>query len=211
MPNSRHKYFRETKKLILIGSEGNNKTERIYFSNYNRRLKNYRIIFSKGNNTDPIGVIMDTIRSKDKEDIDLKNGDRVYCLLDCDVSVPGRKEQIKKAVDIANKHKIVVLLSNPAFEIWFINHVQFTTAKYNSSEEVTKKTQELIAGYHKSMDVFEHIYDMTKIAIDNVEKLKKYHRTIDANYNILNCQPDTDVIDIVKLLVEDVCDDHRFK
>ncbi len=103
------------------------------------------------------------------------------------------------------------MLSNPAFEIWFINHVQFTTAKYNSSEEVTIKTQELIAGYHKSMDVFEHIYDMTKIAIDNVEKLKKYHRTIDANYNILNCQPDTDVIDIVKLLVEDVCDDHRFK
>lgn len=39
-----------------MGTEGSNQTERKYFSMFNKLQNEYRILFSKGNNTDPVGV-----------------------------------------------------------------------------------------------------------------------------------------------------------
>lgn len=53
---------RKTKKIILMGTEGSNQTERKYFSSFNQLQNEYRILFSKGNNTDPVGVVNDLLK-----------------------------------------------------------------------------------------------------------------------------------------------------
>lgn len=43
--------IRKTKSKILIAVEGNNKTEKIYFNNFDDGKKDYSIIIAKGNDT----------------------------------------------------------------------------------------------------------------------------------------------------------------
>lgn len=47
---------RKRKPVILISTEGKNKTEEIYFNNF-KLNKKYSIIYSKGNYTDPVNMV----------------------------------------------------------------------------------------------------------------------------------------------------------
>lgn len=53
----RGKYSRKPKKIILIGTEGSNQTEKKYFTAFNQTQSEYKINVAKGNNTDPEGVM----------------------------------------------------------------------------------------------------------------------------------------------------------
>ena len=48
---------RYPKKTILIAVEGNNKTEKTYFSNFENGKKSYNITYARGNNTDPLNLV----------------------------------------------------------------------------------------------------------------------------------------------------------
>lgn len=96
---------RKTKKIILMGTEGSNQTERKYFSSFNQLQNEYRILFSKGNNTDPVGVVNDLLKGAKKEELDLKHGDVLACFIDVDFK-SGREKEIREAIKLAKKKNV---------------------------------------------------------------------------------------------------------
>ena len=51
---------RERKRIIVVGTEGNNKTEEIYFRNLEKKQTRYHFIFAEGNDTDLSGKGVET-------------------------------------------------------------------------------------------------------------------------------------------------------
>lgn len=89
----RGKVSRKTKKIILIGAEGKNQTERKYFKAFNQVQSEYKIMAGKGNNTDPVGVVGDLLKSAKQEELDLKDGDMLACFIDVDFK-KGRDQEL---------------------------------------------------------------------------------------------------------------------
>lgn len=77
---------RKRKNIILLGSEGKNETERRYFNGFKPKLNQYIIMHAGGNNTDPIGVVNNTVDEVNYQELDFEDGDLAFVLLDCDVN-----------------------------------------------------------------------------------------------------------------------------
>ena len=77
----RNRQNRKRRPIIVMGCEGNNKTEEIYFKNFNSRK--CIIKFSTGNKTDPVGIVSDVLNFIDKE-IGREDDDKYYVVLDTD-------------------------------------------------------------------------------------------------------------------------------
>ena len=97
----RNRQNRKRRPIIVIGCEGNNKTEEIYFKNFNSRK--CIIKFSTGNSTDPVGIANDLIKFIDNE-IGRENDDKYYVVLDTDVN-QDKQSQIDKAKKILKQKK----------------------------------------------------------------------------------------------------------
>lgn len=152
----RGKVSRKTKKIILIGAEGKNQTERKYFKAFNQVQSEYKIMAGKGNNTDPVGVVEDLLKSAKQEELDLKDGDMLACFIDVDFK-KGRDQELRAAMKLARQNNISVFLSNPCFEIWYLLHFRYSTKLYGSNEEVIKELGSYISDYSKSKDVYDVI------------------------------------------------------
>lgn len=114
--NYRVRKIRKRKNKILIAVEGTNKTEKIYFSNFDDGKKTYTITIAKGNDTDPLGIIKLLSKEIDKRDIDLSNGDIAFCVFDTDVN-PKKNKIIKDAINLAKEKGIRIITSTPCIEL----------------------------------------------------------------------------------------------
>ncbi len=108
----RNRQNRKRRPIIVIGCEGNNKTEEIYFKNFNSRK--CIIKFSTGNSTDPVGIVNDLIKFIDNE-IGREDDDKYYVVLDTD-----EKQSMKVIFKITglfcflkiNKYVIISMYTN---------------------------------------------------------------------------------------------------
>ena len=99
-------------------------------------------------------------------------GDYAYCLVDSDIN-KQKETEIFKALRKAKKNHIQLIISNPCFEIWYLCHFVYSTAQYNSNDEVIQKIKEYIPNYSKNLDsVYELISNKTYQAIQNAESQK---------------------------------------
>ena len=155
------------KRLIVFSFEGkNNKTESMYFSHFEAKNKDYIIkLFSSGV-TDPIKMIRETKRKRKEYDYNASE-DLTYIFIDGDC----KKEKIKQVIDIKKKlpKDIIIILSNPCFELWFLNHYIKTTKNYLSSKELVIDLTKHIKEYTKSLDVYPLIINKMNDAISNSE------------------------------------------
>lgn len=125
------------KNVILFGFEGENKTEKKYFQNFQGRDKLYNIAFAYGNDTDPVKIVEHIIGYMREKDISSKYGDKIYCVFDSDVDM-SKQLQINKAVLKASKKGIEIIMSVPSFEIWYLLHFMDTTHHFASNDELLK-------------------------------------------------------------------------
>lgn len=100
--------LRKPKNNILIAVEGKNKTEKLYFNNYDDGKKSYSIIFAKGNYTDPLNLVKMLIKEIKTLGLNLKNGDEAYCIFDTDID-PSKNDIISEAKKLANSNNIKVI------------------------------------------------------------------------------------------------------
>lgn len=170
----RGKVSRKTKKIILIGAEGKNQTERKYFKAFNQVQSEYKIMAGKGNNIDPVGVVEDLLKSAKQEELDLKDGDMLACFIDVDFK-NGRDQELRAAMKLARQNNVSVFLSNPCFEIWYLLHFRYSTKLYGSNEEVIKELGSYISDYSKSKDVYDVIENKIDQALLNTKRLESYH------------------------------------
>ncbi|MCZ7393244.1 MAG: RloB family protein [Candidatus Methanoperedens sp.] len=180
------------RKVFVIVCEGE-KTERIYFNRYKTRYSYLRIETPNSRCTDPINLAKFSRDQIKKEALDLKNGDSIWCVFDCD---DNDDENISKACKIAGKD-IKICLSNPSFELWFLLHFSFVVPKLTRSE-VIEKLKEHIPGYEKNKDYYDILLGNRPTAIDNAKKLIKMHETHGVKLISVESNPSTQVQNIVE-------------
>lgn len=196
----RGKVSRKTKKIILVGAEGKNQTERKYFKAFNQVQSEYKIMAGKGNNTDPVGVVEDLLKSAKQEELDLKDGDMLACFIDVDFK-NGRDQELRAVMKLARQNNISVFLSNPCFEIWYLLHFRYSTKLYGSNEEVIKELSSYISDYSKSKDVYDVIENKIDQALLNTKRLESYHLENGTN-DRLKKLPSTEAYKLIEMILE---------
>lgn len=200
-PKQRNSHRRIRKSIIVISSEGKNKTEKYYFKKFNSNK--VQIHFSPGNATDPVKMVKALKRECKELDIKSDLGDRAYCLVDSDVNVQ-KNGQIAEADKIAAKYencKIGVIVSGPCFEEWFMCHCIYSTKQYNSNEELLEDIEKIIPGYSKEReDLYELLLDSQDQAIKNAKRLEKYNIENGRKIHTSDFQPSTEVYKIIEAI-----------
>ena len=194
----RNKQNRNRRTIIVIGCEGNNKTEEIYFKNFNSRR--CIIKFSTGNSTDPVGIVNDLIKFVD-DGIGREDDDKYYVILDTDIN-QNKQRQIDKAKRLALDNGVQFITSTPTFEYWYRLHFGYTTKAYNSSEAVQNDIKDKINGYTKSMNTYPVLRDKMDNAIKNAKKVEKYHLELGQALDNEKCNPYTGAYKVVEELIK---------
>lgn len=197
-PRGRNKNTKTRNPIVVIACEGKNKTEETYFKNYNSRKCIIR--FSKGNSTDPVGIVNDLLKFVNTE-IGKEPNDKYYAVFDTDVN-KNNQSQIDKAKELAEKNGVEIVTSTPTFEFWYLLHFTYTTKIYNSSEEVVDELKTKINGYTKNMNVFPFIKTNTVDAIINAKNVEKYHLNLGQAIDNENCIPYTGAYKVVEELIK---------
>lgn len=188
------------KNTCLIVAEGENKTELIYFNNFNVRDALYNFKLEPASVTDPCNMVRRTKIFIKKYDIRQNDGDIVFCLMDTDDN-QDKKSQINEAIRTCKKQKIFPIISSPCFEIWFLNHFEFSTCRFNNQLLLSRLRESgKIPNYSKSKDVFPLLKDNIITAKDNSILQKKFHRELGLSLDEFGANPFTDVDKMIDLI-----------
>ncbi|MDD4643395.1 MAG: RloB family protein, partial [Erysipelotrichaceae bacterium] len=128
---------RKRKPLMFISLEGNNKTEKLYLKALNKDNNKYALIFTPGRESDPINMHK-SLKKTIKESFNEDDGDKAYCICDRDFEIYKLDKLMKIRQDKTTEKKISVIVSNPCFEIWYLNHFIFYTKEMMSYKELEK-------------------------------------------------------------------------
>lgn len=197
--NDRVRKIRKRKNKILIAVEGTNKTEKIYFSNFDDGKKPYTITIAKGNDTDPLGMIKLLSKEIDKRDIDLSNGDIAFCVFDTDVNTKKNKI-IKDAINLAKEKGIRIITSTPCIELWFLLYFEYTTARL-CNNSVIKRLKKYLPKYEKNINIFPDIKDKVYEAIDRAKRLESFQLQNNKIISMVEANPNTEIERIVEELI----------
>ena len=198
--NKRNRKNRKTKENILFEFEGKNKTEEIYFKNFQKRENPYIIKFAYGQDTDPVSMIKTLISYMEKEDISQENGDKIYCVFDADID-SNKQRGINEAIKLASENGIEIIISIPCFELWYRLHYSYTSKVYLSNKEIINDLKKYIPAYEKNIDIYEIIKDKTNKAIENSKKLEKEQIKNGSKIININCNPYTSVYKPVEYII----------
>ena len=196
----RNRKNRKTKENILFEFEGKNKTEEIYFKNFQKRENPYIIKFAYGQDTDPVSMIKTLISYMEKEDISQENGDKIYCVFDADID-SNKQRGINEAIKLASENGIEIIISIPCFELWYRLHYSYTSKVYLSNKEIINDLKKYIPAYEKNIDIYEIIKDKTNKAIENSKKLEKEKIKNGSKIININCNPYTSVYKPVEYII----------
>lgn len=196
----RNRKNRRTKENILFEFEGDNKTEEIYFRNFQKRGNPYNIKFAYGHDTNPVGMVKSLISYMKKEDISTENDDKIYCVFDADIDI-NKQKRIDEAIKLASKNGIDVIMSVPCFELWYRLHYSYTSKVYSSNKEIINDLKNYIPNYEKNINVYNIIKDKTDVAIENSKKLEKQQIKNGKIISNVNCNPYTSVYKPVEYII----------
>lgn len=191
---------RKTRKIIVLGVEGKNQTETLYFSELERRQNDYHFIFHKTNDTDPLKIINNTAKDAKKQGLNTKYGDIAAVVFDMDLDYAKTKEH-KQILELAKNKNIEIYSSNPCFELWYLLHFRYSTKSFNSSKEVIDELKKYIPDYKKNRCDFNILEPQSYEAIKNAKQLQTKIAETSKNRNSIVNNPNTDVYKIVETVL----------
>lgn len=186
------------KPVMLITAEGNNKTEQLYFTSFQRQHGKYSLKFVKtGKDTDPDGMYKSLDNYWKNNELSRKCGDKAYIVmdLDCDERKCKRVEALSK-----NSENIQFIVSNPCIEVWFSMHFSYSTHQFLDSKEPKRELQNYIKDYEENMNVVGILEPKLHFAMENSTRLQQYYEGIGIRWGTVACNPMTDVPKIIKEL-----------
>lgn len=193
----RNKRNRQKNSFVIIGCEGENKTEKNYFRNF--QSKKCIIKFARGNSTDPEGIVQDIINFASEIEID--ENDKVYAVFDTDVN-QNKQKKIEDAKKLAKKNGVEIITSTPTFELWFLLHFCYTTKPFISNSDLINDLKRYLEKYVKNDNTYLKIKDFTEKAIENSKKLEQYQLNSGQALDNEKCNPYTAVYKVVEELVK---------
>ena len=190
---------RQRKSIILFAAEGNNKTETLYFRNFNQ--KNIQIKFTHGNETDPEKMMKRLLDEADDMGLGSEPGDYAFCLIDGDVN-PKKDAQIAHADAMSRGTKVMQIVSNPCFEIWYSCHYGYSTKQFHSSDEAVSALKELEPSYTKeNPDMYQLTFSRVDDACKNAIRLEQHNLENGHRLHTADFQPSTEVYKVIKYLL----------
>lgn len=192
-------FKRKRKPIIALICEGKNQTESKFFNHFNTRENNYNLKIIPSEATDPNSMAKKAKRFIDEMQLDSKLGDKVYCVIDIDLSIT-RYEKIKQESQKSNKKcQVEFVLSNPCFEIWLLYYYTKNPKVETSSQKVKDQLKKYVPQYFESYDIVKecNLVSKHKEAIINA-KLK--NKTFDENGSPLEKNPYTEIPYLIEKL-----------
>lgn len=190
---------RKYRPIIAISVEGNNVTEKQYFESFNSQQSPYIVkTVHVGGKTDPKKLKQELQDYWKENDLDINLGDQGFVIVDLDCD--NQKGRIIESLG-SNIDGCRILVSNPCFEVWFLQHNKYSTHAFANSDEVISEARRMIPGYSKTTNVYPLLRSNTEIAIKNAQLLEKHFDSIDARWPSNECNPRTDVWKLAKLLI----------
>lgn len=194
---TKNRITRKRKRIIVVGTEGLNKTEILYLQEIEKKQEKYHFLFAQGNETDPVKIVRNTINKAKNEEISYKQGDMAISIFDLDLD-PAKEIQLESAKLVASKKNIKLITSNPCFEVWYLEHFGFTSKPFTSSNEVVRDLMKKYPSYQKNRCDIDIFYPLTKDAIKNCKQLIEHHRRNGRENEFSN--PITNIFEIVEVL-----------
>lgn len=198
--NDRVGKVRQKKRKIIIAVEGKNKTEKLYFDNFDNGKQPYSITIAKGNDTDPLKLVKSLSKEINKRNLDLLNGDKAFCVFDTDDDI-NKNKIINEAKKYALENGIQMISSTPCIELWFLLHYEYTTANL-SNDAVLKKLKKYYSKYEKNVNIYLKINDNVLDAIKRAKKLERYQIENSKKIGTVEANPSTEMYKIVEYLIE---------
>ena len=127
--------------------------------------------------------------------------DCAYALVDLDCS---KEKAAKIKTLIRTNDRCGIIVSNPCFEVWLIDHFTNKCPRYPSSQNVKKNLKEQylrgqVNDYKESTDIYSLISDKLDTAIRNEEEHQKRYKDDDSWPNP-NHNPRSDMVHLMKKL-----------
>lgn len=159
----------KSKRLIILSFEGkDNKTEYNYFNNFKSNNNDFIIKEFSSGFTDIKNMIRHSVRkAKNLYDFTKRDFLIIFKDVDCDENV------LKEFRNIKIDKNIIVIFSNPSFEVWFLNHFILTTKKFENQYKLIEELKKYITNYKKEKDYFSYLKTKTNTAITNSKKQLK--------------------------------------
>lgn len=196
--------YRHLRDRILIVCEGV-KTEPQYFEYLRKELclGSLVVVAGKECGSTPTDVLNHCLKRiySDKEN----QFNQAWCIIDVEAPTPHSSlDQVyQKIRDFKPKKgyhtELILALSNPCFEYWYILHFKKTSRSFQSSDEVKKELKKYYPSYSESdKKIFSIIYPKTSTAIQNVNAV-----IAECHYDVKDlrqCNPSTLVHKVVEYL-----------
>jgi hypothetical protein len=161
--NERRVASREPQNRALIFVEGS--TEELYLKSLVERGVNVKIITLTSHEKTPRQMVNNCKTRMKDQGIDLKNGDKVFCVFDVD---RNEKENFEESYRLAEKEGIMLIVSNPCFEIWPLFHfLRYDGTKLTCKEISEKLSKHLKSKYSKTNDYRKVYNPLREKAIQN--------------------------------------------
>ncbi len=186
--------------IILIICEGK-ETEPRYFEALRGELRirkaQVRVIPGGDGRGAPTSIVKMALRKQHEMEMDLESGDQTWCVFDTEQQ--GKYPDLAKVIEHANRKGLLLAVSNPSFEYWYVLHFECTDRPFANAAEVIERLRSHLPQYtenNKSMNVFACIKDRTETALANTNTLRQ---RADQDWNLYP-NPSTSVDRLVRYL-----------
>jgi len=98
--------------------------------------------------------------------------DEAWCVFD--VERAGTHRDLPQVMASAKRKRIMVAVSNPAFEFWFLLHYECTDRCFEDANDVIRALLSYLPNYEKTMGVFPHLRANTEHAIACAQHLREH-------------------------------------
>lgn len=184
---------RVTRKFVVIVCEGS-KTEMQYFQGFNERNSGVKVEPLHGKCTDAKNIVAFAERQIERYDLDFDDGDSLWCAFDVDQK---GKQEVNDAVAHASAKNILIALSNPCIELWFLLHYKKIPSQI-SRKDAYDELKKFIRDYDKNSNIFPILKDKIRAAMTNAESLNQGHQRNGVLLLSVDSNPSTQVFKLVK-------------
>lgn len=205
---TRRSQRRPEKTKVLIVCEGK-ETERNYFDDLKREsavVKQFAVTVARGSGGSRLQIVQAAI-DKNRS---LKTAfDVVWCVMDVEaLSNEEAKAELISAIATCSREGILLALSNPAFEVWFLAHFIRSSRRFINCDAVITELQKhwkvyFHMDYEKNLiRPYSRLRDRTQFAVDNAQNVCTSDHG--GNTDILDCNSSTHVYRLVTYLLTGV-------
>lgn len=168
----RRRVTREPRETILIVCHG--KTEKMYFEVIKNELglSTFEVkVIDQG--ATAITLVKEAIDIRDlrRQDSVYADFDEIWCVTD--VEVPKKDTSLEAAMTLAENENILLALSNPCFEFWYILHYKKSAPGFSFNRQAKEELKKYFPSYTKSEDDICHdVYPKIGDAIKWAQELE---------------------------------------